>query len=141
MRIGAGSRFLRAQRMGAFQAVASGAHATWEAVAELVAGADLASPGPTPRCPTSPGSAQSPRFLDIRYQGAAADAPSICLVGKGITFDRCGGCAHSRAARLRRLAAATAADVSRAPFTHNAYGRAPNTAAGSPSSLPRRWAL
>ncbi len=33
------------------------------------------------------GSAQPPRFIVIEYGRAYADGPTICLVGKGITFD------------------------------------------------------
>lgn len=33
------------------------------------------------------GSARPPRFVVVRYRGAAADAPHVALVGKGVTFD------------------------------------------------------
>jgi leucyl aminopeptidase len=33
------------------------------------------------------GSARPPRLVQLRYHGAAADAPTIALVGKGVTFD------------------------------------------------------
>jgi len=33
------------------------------------------------------GSAQPPRLVQLRYQGAAPDAPTLAFVGKGVTFD------------------------------------------------------
>ncbi|MBU3694417.1 MAG: leucyl aminopeptidase [Rhodocyclaceae bacterium] len=33
------------------------------------------------------GSAEPPRFIVLRYQGAAKDDPPVALVGKGVTFD------------------------------------------------------
>jgi len=33
------------------------------------------------------GSAEPPRFIVMRYQGAAKDDPPVALVGKGVTFD------------------------------------------------------
>ncbi|MCP6231789.1 M17 family metallopeptidase, partial [Klebsiella pneumoniae] len=33
------------------------------------------------------GSAQPPRFIVLRYDGAAKDQAPVVLVGKGITFD------------------------------------------------------
>jgi leucyl aminopeptidase len=33
------------------------------------------------------GSARPPRLVILRYRGAAADAPTLAIVGKGVTFD------------------------------------------------------
>ncbi len=48
------------------------------------------------------GSAQEPRFIVMRYNGAGSDAPPIALVGKGITFDT-GGISIKPAANMEEM--------------------------------------
>jgi len=48
------------------------------------------------------GSEQPPRFIVLRYQGAAASAPPVVLVGKGITFDS-GGISIKPAAEMDEM--------------------------------------
>ncbi len=48
------------------------------------------------------GSAEPPRFVVLRYQGAARDAAPVVLVGKGITFDT-GGISIKPAAEMDEM--------------------------------------
>ncbi|MBE7416133.1 MAG: leucyl aminopeptidase [Ideonella sp.] len=50
----------------------------------------------------SQGSEQPPRFIVLGYQGAAASAPPVVLVGKGITFDS-GGISIKPAAEMDEM--------------------------------------
>jgi len=48
---------------------------------------EIASEGLSALLAVGSGSANPPRFIRLTYEGAGADAPTIALVGKGITFD------------------------------------------------------
>jgi leucyl aminopeptidase len=48
------------------------------------------------------GSAQEPRFIVMEYGSASPDTPTICLVGKGITFDT-GGISIKQAANMEDM--------------------------------------
>jgi len=48
------------------------------------------------------GSDEAPRFIVLRYHGAAADEPPVVLVGKGITFDT-GGISIKPAAEMDEM--------------------------------------
>ena len=49
--------------------------------------ADIEREGMKALLAVSRGSAEEPRFIVLEYQGGAADAPPLVLVGKGVTFD------------------------------------------------------